>query len=444
DARLKNFEIQFLKESAKFVGDFKSLAKEADDSLAKHNALELEIERLLKAVVNQDVMNIVQKESVVDTSDLQTELEPYKDMKQKIEWFQAQLGDLKGKRKDTSSVSDTRNSLSQKLEQENVELEFQVLNYARENDHLKATYKNLVYNRRTKKIIETMNVSFDELLAMVFEQSSSKPRLNSMTSGHISSGLNLTYAPSTITTQQLSEGELDLLFEAMYDDYFSGQPSATVRTVPPAQEPQVRQSSTASTTIADIAPIPTNSSSHATHTPITSQDVNELNPNAMIDDNTFVNPFANSSTCAAAASSSQNLDPSNMHTFYQPYPHEFQWTKDHPLEQVIGEPSRPVVTRNQLRSDGDMCMYVLSVSSMKQKNVKEAMTDSAWIDSMQEELLQFKRLDVWVLVPAPDNISPLTLKWLFKNKHDKEQTVIRNKSRLVVRGYRQEEGIDFK
>nr|GEW85498.1 putative ribonuclease H-like domain-containing protein [Tanacetum cinerariifolium] len=81
---------------------------------------------------------------------------------------------------------------------------------------------------------------------------------------------------------------------------------------------------------------------------------------------------------------------------------------------------------------------------MEPKNVKEAMTDPAWIDSMQEELLQFKRLDVWVLVPAPDNISPLTLKWLFKNKHDEEQTVIRNKSRLVVRGYRQEEGIDFK
>ncbi|GJS98671.1 retrovirus-related pol polyprotein from transposon TNT 1-94 [Tanacetum coccineum] len=63
---------------------------------------------------------------------------------------------------------------------------------------------------------------------------------------------------------------------------------------------------------------------------------------------------------------------------------------------------------------------------------------------MQEELLQFKRLDVWVLVPLPDHIKPLTLKWLFKNKHDEENTVIRNKTRLVVRGYRQEEGIYFK
>nr|GFA84561.1 hypothetical protein [Tanacetum cinerariifolium] len=100
-----------------------------------------------------------------------------------------------------------------------------------------------VYNRQTKKIMETMNVSFDELSTMDFEQSSSKPGLNS---------------------------ELDLSFEAMYDDYIGGQPSATARTVLPAQEPQVRQSSTASTIIADTAPIPTNTSSLATNIPITS------------------------------------------------------------------------------------------------------------------------------------------------------------------------------
>nr|GEU93356.1 reverse transcriptase domain-containing protein [Tanacetum cinerariifolium] len=214
--------------------------------------------------------------------------------------------------------------------------------------------------------------SLDTLLIPV--HTGSKLGLNSMTSGQISSGLDLTYAPSTITTQQPSEGELDLLFKAMYDDYIGGQPLATARTVLPAQEPHVRQSSTTSTTIADTAPIPTNSSSLATNIPITSQDVDELNLNAMVDGNTFVNPFANSSTSAVASSSQQNVDLSNMHTFYQPYPHELQWSKDHPLEQVIGEPSRPILTRNQLRSDGDMCI---------------------------------------------------------------------NKSRLVVRGYRQEEGIDF-
>nr|GFB81654.1 hypothetical protein [Tanacetum cinerariifolium] len=247
-----------------------------------------------------------------------------------------------------------------------------------------------VYNRRTKKIMETMNVTFDELSAMAFEQHSSKPGLNSMTSGQISSGLDLTYAPSTITMQQPTESELDLLFEVMYDDYIGGQLSATARTVPPAQEPQVRHMSTTSTTIANTAPLPTNSSSLATNIPITLQDVDKLNPNDTVDGNTFVNLFANSSTSTAASSSSKNVDPSNMHTFYQPYPHEFQWTKDHPLEQVIREPSRPVLTKNQLRSDGDICMYALT------------------------------------------------------NKHDEEQTVIRNKSRLVVRGYHLEEGINFK
>nr|GFD10298.1 hypothetical protein [Tanacetum cinerariifolium] len=55
-------------------------------------------------------------------------------------------------------------------------------------------------------------------------------------------------------------------------------------------------------------------------------------PNAMFDANKFVNPFATPSTSAAESSSSQYVDPSNMHTFYQPYPHEFQWSKDHPLE----------------------------------------------------------------------------------------------------------------
>ncbi|GKF53397.1 retrovirus-related pol polyprotein from transposon TNT 1-94 [Tanacetum coccineum] len=62
---------------------------------------------------------------------------------------------------------------------------------------------------------------------------------------------------------------------------------------------------------------------------------------------------------------------------------------------------------------------------------------------MQEELLQFKRLNLWVLVPPPDNVKPLTLKWLFKNKSDEENTIIRNKTHLVMRGYRQGEEIDF-
>ncbi|GJZ75067.1 hypothetical protein Tco_0639532 [Tanacetum coccineum] len=101
-------------------------------------------------------------------------------------------------------------------------------------------------------------------------------RLQSMTSGQISSGLDLTYAPSTITTQKPTEGDLDLLFEAIYDDYLGGQPSAAPRTVPVAQAPPVLQNITTSTAIADSAPTPTDSSPQAQNTPNTSQGVDEL------------------------------------------------------------------------------------------------------------------------------------------------------------------------
>nr|GFA78992.1 integrase, catalytic region, zinc finger, CCHC-type, peptidase aspartic, catalytic [Tanacetum cinerariifolium] len=195
DARVQNFEIQFLKEAAKFVGDFKSLAKEADDSLAKHKALELEIKRLLRAVVSYDIMSVVQKTSVVDTSNLQTELERTKEpfenciIKKENEYaklwnhwikrLQAQLGDLKGKSKDTSCVSDTINPLSQKLEIENVELEFQVLNYAKENAHLKARYKNLFYSisvsrTQTKTIITSLQ---HELQNTIYENAKLRAQL---------------------------------------------------------------------------------------------------------------------------------------------------------------------------------------------------------------------------------------------------------------------------
>ncbi|GKB17561.1 retrovirus-related pol polyprotein from transposon TNT 1-94 [Tanacetum coccineum] len=72
------------------------------------------------------------------------------------------------------------------------------------------------------------------------------------------------------------------------------------------------------------------------------------------------------------------------------------------------------------------------------------MADSAWIETMQEELHQFDRLQVWELVDKPFGKNVIKLKWLWKNKKDEDQTIIRNKARLVAKGYAQEEGIDFK
>nr|GEX90965.1 hypothetical protein [Tanacetum cinerariifolium] len=113
--------------------------------------------------------------------------------------------------------------------------------------------------------------------------------------------------------------------------------------------------------------------------------------------------------------SSRHVDSSNIHTFYQRYPSEQRWTKDHPLEQVIGNPSQPVRTRRQLESDAEMCMFALT----------------------------FDRLEVWELVDRPLCTNVINLKWLGKNKRDEENIVIRNESRLVAKGYAQKEGVDF-
>ncbi|GJT45327.1 retrovirus-related pol polyprotein from transposon TNT 1-94 [Tanacetum coccineum] len=102
--------------------------------------------------------------------------------------------------------------------------------------------------------------------------------------------------------------------------------------------------------------------------------------------------------------------------------HDYRWTRDHPLEQVHGNPTMPVQTRRQLATDPEMCMFALTVSIVEPKNIKEAMADSAWIEAMQDELHQFDRLKVWELVDKPFGKMIIKLKWLWKNKKDEDQT----------------------
>nr|GEX99436.1 retrovirus-related Pol polyprotein from transposon TNT 1-94 [Tanacetum cinerariifolium] len=77
------------------------------------------------------------------------------------------------------------------------------------------------------------------------------------------------------------------------------------------------------------------------------------------------------------------------------------------------------------------------------ESYKEALTKSSWIKSMQEELNEFECLEIWKLVPRPDRVMFITLKWIYKVKLDELGGVLKNKARLVASGYRQEEGIDF-
>ncbi|GJS99789.1 retrovirus-related pol polyprotein from transposon TNT 1-94 [Tanacetum coccineum] len=83
-----------------------------------------------------------------------------------------------------------------------------------------------------------------------------------------------------------------------------------------------------------------------------------------------------------------------------------------------------------------MYMFALTVSTKEPKNIKEAMVDSAWIEAMQDELHQFDRLQVWELVDKPFGKMVIKLKWLWKNKKDEDQTVIRNKARLVAKAHK--------
>ncbi|GJT05676.1 hypothetical protein Tco_0840138 [Tanacetum coccineum] len=157
DARLQNFEIQFLKEAAEFVRDFKSLANEADESLPKHKTLELEIERLLRVIVSQDILSIVQSNSVIDTSNLQTELDRTKE------------------RLENYIIKKEMNMLNFGM----IELEFQVRNYEKEIAHLKTTYKNLfdsinVTRTQTKVVIDSLQ---DKLHDTIYENAKLRPQL---------------------------------------------------------------------------------------------------------------------------------------------------------------------------------------------------------------------------------------------------------------------------
>ncbi|KAL7618098.1 hypothetical protein Lser_V15G04336 [Lactuca serriola] len=87
-------------------------------------------------------------------------------------------------------------------------------------------------------------------------------------------------------------------------------------------------------------------------------------------------------------------------------------------------------------------MFNSYVSKIEPKTVNVALDYSDWVQTMQDELHEFERNCVWRLIPTPKEACVVGLKWVFRNKLDKEGYVICNKARHVVKGYCQEEGID--
>ncbi|KAI3819454.1 hypothetical protein L1987_13290 [Smallanthus sonchifolius] len=91
----------------------------------------------------------------------------------------------------------------------------------------------------------------------------------------------------------------------------------------------------------------------------------------------------------------------------------------------------------------ETCLQAAFVSQLEPKNVKEALTDNCWIEAMQDELSQFQKLHVWDLVDLPKGFQPIRTRWVFKCKTDDRHVVVKNKARLVVQGFYQQEGLDY-
>nr|GEW49984.1 hypothetical protein [Tanacetum cinerariifolium] len=231
-----------------------------------------------------------------------------------------------------------------------------------------------VLNKRTRVIVETIHVNFDELPQMASDHVSSDPvpqcPITALEHDSLSPGPpcqeNVPHAAGTVTTSN----ELDLLFSPMFDELLNGST-------------QVMSKSSAVTT--DDAP----NKCQQQHT-------------TLLNTQTTPEPTCQVPTQAPTVTSTKNIN------------------------QV------ETITENaQVKNDKFINIFCTPVQ------------DRGETSSCHEELHQFDRLDVWELVDRPLCKSVINMKWLWKNKCDEENTVIRNKSRLVAKGYAQKEGVDF-
>ncbi|GKB84501.1 retrovirus-related pol polyprotein from transposon TNT 1-94 [Tanacetum coccineum] len=261
-----------------------------------------------------------------------------------------------------------------------------------------------IYNKRTRQIMETIHVQFDELTEqMALVQSSPGPTPNLLTPGPISSGLVPNPAPA-IPYVPPTNKDLEMLFQPMFDEYFN--------------PPGIRQDH-----IPNVAPDP----------------VIPTGPSVSIAID--LDAPSGSHTSSPLDHHSSSLIPNHQST--QPHEHIRKWTDSHPLDNIIGNPSRPVSTRKQLATDALWCFYNSVLSKVEPKNFTSAVTEDCWFQAMQAEIHEFDRLDVWELVPPPDSAMIIALKWIYKVKLDEYGDVLKNKARLVAKGFRQEEGLDF-
>jgi hypothetical protein len=116
--------------------------------------------------------------------------------------------------------------------------------------------------------------------------------------------------------------------------------------------------------------------------------------------------------------------------------------KNHPASQIIGEKYKGVQTRRRIIKKTKKS-HIAFISMVEPKNFNEANEDENWLKSMNEELDQIEKKNTWELVPRPADKNVIGSKWVFKNKINEQGKIVKNKSRLVYKGYAQVEGQDF-
>ncbi|GJX25843.1 retrovirus-related pol polyprotein from transposon TNT 1-94 [Tanacetum coccineum] len=229
-----------------------------------------------------------------------------------------------------------------------------------------------IYNKRTRLIIETIHVDFNELIAMASEQFSSGPGPKTLTPDSCKTFL-LQHLPAVISPD--AAVSTDTLSSTIIDQ----------------DVPSTSTSQTTQETPSLVIPLGVEETDHDIEV-------------AHMDNNSSFG--ISIPKLSSEEFSSQVIIPNNVHSLNQPLEHISKWTKDHSIDNVIGDPSRP-------------------------------------IEAMQEKLNVFERLEVWELVPRSERVMIITLKWIYKVKLDELGGVLKNKARLVARGYQQEEGINF-
>nr|GEY61753.1 retrovirus-related Pol polyprotein from transposon TNT 1-94 [Tanacetum cinerariifolium] len=234
-----------------------------------------------------------------------------------------------------------------------------------------------IYNKRTQKIIETFHVTFNELTVMAFEQFGLGPRLQCMRPATSSSGL----VPNLILQQPCippNKDDWDHLFQPMFDEYFNPL-MIDVSSVPVVVAPRAIDlaDSPVSTLINQDDPstsIP--STQDQEHSLVISQCFEESPKTLHFHDDPLLESFHEDLT-------SQGLS-SNVRPVHTPFEHLGRWTKDHPIANVIDDPSFSISIRKQLQPDVMWCYFDAFLTSVGPKNIKKEMTEPSWIDAMQE------------------------------------------------------------